>query len=255
MVDIHSHILPGVDDGSVDLDTTISMLENAERWGTTAIIATPHYYRGYFATEYEEVVRMVDMLRGDIGPRGIKIDVYPGQEVFLDKHTVEMYKSGTIRGLNNSRYLLVEMPMQDYDKNFLDIVYELRLLGAVPVIAHPERYTYIMDNVNIINPFIEEGCLFQINTGSITGIFGKSVKKTARVLIENGLCNFVASDAHTNHKRCTGLCDAFDMVRKISIVAADSAESNSELVLTDSDIISGNVRISAKKSLFSFLRV
>lgn len=254
MVDIHSHILPGVDDGSVDMDTTISMLENAERCGTSAIVATPHYYRGYFATEYEEVVRLVDILREDIGSRGIKIDVYPGQEVFLDKHTVEMYKSGIIRGLNNSRYLLVEMPMKEYDKSFLDIVYELRLLGAVPVIAHPERYTYIMDNVNKINPFVEEGCLFQINTGSITGIFGKSVQRTARMLIENGLCNLVASDAHTNSKRCTGLRDAFDIVRKISIIAADNAARNSELVLMDSDINSSNVKISVKKSIFSFLK-
>jgi protein-tyrosine phosphatase len=254
MIDIHSHILPGVDDGSVDIDTTISMLENAERCGTKAIVATPHYYRGYFGTEYEEVVRLVDMLKDDIGSRGIKIDVYPGQEIFLDKHTVEMYKSGIIRGLNNSRYLLVEMPMQDYDKSLLDIVYELRLLGAVPVIAHPERYTYIMDNVKLINPFVEEGCLFQINTGSITGIFGKSVQRTARVLIENGLCNLVASDAHTNHKRCTGLCDAFEMFRKISGAAADNAVRNSELVLMDRDIKSGNVRISLKKSFFSFLR-
>jgi len=254
MVDIHSHILPGVDDGSIDMDTTINMLENAERCGTKAIIATPHYYRGYFATEYEEVVRLVDNLREDIGSRGMKIDVYPGQEVFLGKHTLEMYKSGIIRGLNASRYLLVEMPMQDYDKSFLDIVYELRLLGAVPVIAHPERYMYIMDNLSIINPFVEEGCLFQVNTGSITGIFGKPVQKTARALIENGLCNFVASDAHTNHRRCTGLCDAFDTVRKISIAAADNAQSNAELLLMDRDIKNSNSKISVKKSFFSFLR-
>jgi protein-tyrosine phosphatase len=253
MVDIHSHILPGVDDGSIDMDTTISMLEHAERCGTRGIVATPHYYRGYFTTEYDEVVRLVDTLREDIGSRGIKIDVYPGQEIFLDKHTVEMYKNGTIRGINNSRYLLVEMPMKDFDNSFLDIVYELRLLGAVPVIAHPERYNYIMENIKNINPFIEEGCLFQINTGSITGIFGKSVQKTARLLVENGLCNFVASDAHTNHKRCTGLYDAFNIVRKISSAAANNAESNSENVLMDKDIIC-NAKINVKKSFFSFLR-
>lgn len=254
MVDIHSHILPGLDDGSGDMDTTIKMLENAERCGTKAIIATPHYYRGYFENEYEEVVRLVELLKGDMASRGMNLDIYPGQEVFLDKHTVEMYKKGCIRGLNGSRYLLVELPMQDYEASFLEIVYELRLLGAVPVIAHPERYTYIMDDRAVINSFVEEGCLFQINTGSITGIFGKSVQKTARVLIENGLCNFVASDAHSNHKRCTGLCDAFDIVRRISGTAADNAVRNSELVLMDGDIRSGNSRISVKKSIFSFLK-
>lgn len=254
MVDIHSHILPGLDDGSVDLDTTIRMLQNAERCGTKAIIATPHYYRGYFENEYSEVVRLVELLKGDIASRGMDMDIYPGQEVFLDKHTVEMYKNGCIRGLNGSRYLLVEMPMQDYEASLLDIVYELRLLGVVPVIAHPERYTYIIDNRAVINSFVEEGCLFQINTGSVTGIFGKPVQKTAKVLIENGLCNFVASDAHTNHKRCTGLSDAFEIVRKISGAAADNAVCNSERVLLDSDIESGNSRISVKKSIFSFLK-
>lgn len=254
MVDIHSHILPGLDDGSGDMDTTIKMLENAERCGTKAIIATPHYYRGYFENGYEEVSRLVELLKVDTASRGMNMDIYPGQEVFLDKHTVEMYKKGYIGGLNGSRYLLVELPMQDYEASFLDIVYELRLLGAVPVIAHPERYTYIMDDIKVINPFVEEGCLFQINTGSITGIFGKPVQKTAKVLIENGLCNFVASDAHSNHKRCTGLSDAFEIVRRISGTAADNAVRNSELVLMDGDIKSGNRRISVKKSIFSFLK-
>lgn len=254
MVDIHSHILPGLDDGSVDLDTTIRMLQNAERCGTKAIIATPHYYRGYFENEFDAVARLVELLKCDMADRGMDINIYPGQEVFLDKHTVEMYKRGLIRGLNGSRYLLVEMPMQDYDASFLDIVYELRLLGAVPVIAHPERYTYIIDKVEVINSFVEEGCLFQINTGSITGIFGKPVQKTARVLIENGLCNFVASDAHTNHKRCTGLSDAFEIVRRISVAAADNAVHNSELVLMNGDIECGNRRVSVKKSIFSFFK-
>jgi protein-tyrosine phosphatase len=254
MVDIHSHILPGIDDGSGDIDTTIKMLENAERCGTKAIIATPHYYRGYFENEYEDVARLVELLKSYTSSRGINMDIYPGQEVFLDKHTVGMYKKGYIKGLNDSRYLLVEMPMQEYEVSLLEIVYELRLLGAVPVIAHPERYTYIMDDVNKINPFINEGCLFQINTGSIIGIFGKSVQKTARVLIENGLCNFVASDAHTNHKRCTGLCDAIEIVKRINGAAADNAVRNSELVLMDGDIKSGNSIVSVKKSIFSFLK-
>ncbi|MHC1724387.1 MAG: tyrosine-protein phosphatase [Aminipila sp.] len=254
MVDIHSHILPGLDDGSVDLDTTIRMLQNAERCGTKAIIATPHYYRGYFENEYEDVVKLVEFLKGDMADRGMNMDIYPGQEVFLDKHTALMYKKGCIRGLNGSRYLLVEMPMQDYDASLLDVVYELRLLGAVPVLAHPERYTYIIDKVEVINSFVEEGCLFQINTGSITGIFGKPVQKAAKVLIENGLCNFVASDAHTNHKRCTGLSDAFEIVRRISGAAADNAIRNSELVLMNGDIECGNSRIHVKKSIFSFFK-
>lgn len=254
MIDIHSHILPGLDDGSTDMDTTLRMLRNAESCGTKSIIATPHYYRGFFETDYENVANLVEDLKNDIRSEGVCIDIYPGQEVFLDKHTSEMYKRGIISGLNGSRYLLVEMPMQDYSESFLDIVYELRLLGAVPVIAHPERYLHIIGDVNRINPFIEEGCLFQINSGSITGVFGKPVQKTAKLLVVNGLCNFIASDAHTNGKRCTGLLDAFDIVKRISQDAAAAAELNAEQVLVNGNIDAGNNKISARKSIFSFLR-
>jgi len=254
MIDIHSHILPGLDDGSPDMDTTLRMLSNAERCGTKSIIATPHYYRGFFETDYDIVTNLIADLKNDIKSEGICIDIYPGQEVFLDKHTVELYRRRIINGLNGSRYLLVEMPMQDYSESFLDIIYELRLLGAVPIIAHPERYTYVMDDVNRLNHFIEEGCLFQVNTGSITGIFGKQVQRTAKVLIDNGLCNFIASDAHTDGRRCTGLFDAYNTVRRISQAAAAAAELNAEQVLVNGNIDAGNNKIAARKSIFSFLR-
>ncbi len=254
MIDIHSHILSGVDDGSPDMSTTLSMLRNAQACGTKSIIATPHYYRGFFENGYEKVLSLVDELRSESSRDGIEIDIYPGQEVFLDRSTVELYRSGMIRGLNGSRYILVEMPMQDYSESFLDTVYELRLLGAVPVIAHPERYTYMMEDLNRINPFVDEGCLFQVNSGSITGIFGKQVQKTARVLIENGLCNFIASDAHTNGRRNTGLADAFGEAGRISRAAAEAAEANAGQILADGAIEAGNCRIQVKKSIFSFLR-
>ncbi|MBP1745379.1 MAG: CpsB protein [Firmicutes bacterium] len=253
MVDIHCHILPGLDDGPGDMDTSMRMLENAVRCGTKAIIATPHYYRGYFENGFEEVLRNLDTLRGAAAESGIDIELYPGQEVFLDGRTVEMYKRGDIKGLNMSRYLLVEMPMHEYSDSFLDMVYELRLLGAVPVIAHPERYDYIINDVNKLNPFIDEGCLFQINAGSIEGIFGKTVQKASKVLIENGLCNFVASDAHTNGRRNTGLQEALEIAENISRTAAEIANGNSELLLRDGKI-KANARISVKKSFFSFLK-
>ncbi len=214
MVDIHCHILPGLDDGPADMDTSLKMLEHAASCGTTAIIATPHYYRGFFENGFDEVVRNLELLKTAAAASCMDIAIYPGQEVFLDGRTVEMYKQGVIKGLNGSRYLLAELPMHDYSSSFLDIIYELRLLGAVPVIAHPERYDYIMQDISRLNPFIDEGCLFQINTGSIQGIFGKAVQKASKALIEAGLCNFLASDAHTNGRRNTGLQEALEIVKQ-----------------------------------------
>ena len=188
-------------------------------------------------TASEEVVRNLELLERRCGSTAcMDIEIYPGQEVFLDGSTVEMYKQGVIRGLNGSRYLLVELPMHDYSNSFLDIVYELRLLGAVPVIAHPERYDYIMQDISRLNPFIDEGCLFQINTGSIEGIFGKAVQKTSKALIEAGLCNFLASDAHTNGRRNTGLQEALEMVSRMSPAAAETTQGNGLLLLRDGKI-------------------
>jgi len=254
MVDIHSHILPGIDDGSEDMDSTISMLETAERSGTEAIIATPHYFPGRFETPFEKVVEMVEGLKAEAARRGISIDIYPGQEIFLTKDVIELYRNGVVGNLCNTRYILVETDMGKYSDSYLDIIYELKLMGAVPIIAHPERYSYLMEDVNRINPFIDEGCLFQINSSSITGVFGKTVQKTANTLMEHGICNFIASDAHTNHKRTTGLQEALELTKNINKTVAAEAEANGQLLLNNEVIRSGCSRISVKKSIFSFLR-
>jgi len=254
MIDIHSHILPGLDDGAKDLETSICMLKKAVNSNTSAIVATPHYYTNYFETNHENVIKEVEKLKNEIKNHKIEIEIYSGQEVFIDNHTVELFKRGIIKGLCDTNYMLVELPMENYSDKLKDIIYELRLLGVRPIIAHPERYGYIMDNICIINNFIEEGCLFQINTGSIIGIFGRTVEKTARKLIENGLCNFIASDAHTVNRRCTGLSDAIEIVKKINNSVAVDVQLNGQLLLMNERIIQKNNKLTPKKSFFNFLK-
>lgn len=254
MIDIHSHVLPGIDDGAKDLQTSVKMLKIAERTKTKVIFATPHYYQGYYQVAYEDVVKSTQTLKSELCSKDINVEIYPGQEVFLDKSTVELYNRGIIKGLNESRYLLLELPMENYSKSFIDTIYELRLLGARPIIAHPERYGYILDDISIINQFVEEGCLFQINTGSITGNFGKSVERTARRLIENGVCNFIASDAHTANRRCPGLVEAMNIVSRINNSVAVEVQINGELLLSNENIKQKNNMISVKKSFFNFLK-
>jgi len=254
LIDIHSHILSEIDDGAKDMETTINMLKLAERFNTTAIIATPHYYQGYFENAYDEVANKVDILKSEIKNYGINIEIYTGQEILLDSHTVELFKSGIIRGLNGSRYILLELPMDRYSVKLIEIIYELRLLGVMPIIAHPERYYYIQNDMGIINDFIEEGCLFQINAGSITGIFGKLVEKTSRKLIENGVCNFIASDAHTVNRRCPGLEEALRIVEQIDNSVSIEVQINGELLLKNENIKNINNKISIKKSFFGFLK-
>ena len=254
LIDIHSHILPGIDDGAKDLETSIRMLEMAENDNTKIMFATPHYYHGHYEATYDEVVKNIQILQYKLKNKVINVEIYPGQEVFLDKFTVELYKSGIIKGLNDSNYLLLELPMENYSKSFIDIIYELRLLGARPIIAHPERYSYILDNIYTINEFIQEGCLVQLNSGSIIGNFGKSVERTAKKLIENGVCNFIASDAHTANRRCPGLVEAMKIVGKINNSVAVEVQINAELLLQNENIKRDSNIIKVKRNFFDFLK-
>lgn len=254
MIDIHCHILPGIDDGSKDIDMSLEMLGIAENNSEDKIIATPHYYRGYFENEYKDVVKYVSKLNNDIKSNNLNVKVYPGQEIFVDNHTLECYKSGIIHGLNDSKYLLIEFSMEELPQNAMDIIYELKLLGVKPIIAHPERYMYIWKELTNINQFVEENCLFQLNTSSILGLMGKHVKETAFELMEHGLCNFIASDAHTTDRRCPNLSVAMDEIKEDYSDIYSMVQKNANAVLKDEDININMKAIKPKKSIFSFFK-
>lgn len=214
MIDIHSHIIPGIDDGSRDIETSIKMLRMAEEDGIKTIAATPHYVKGNYETPYETVIKMVAQLQNEARERGLKIEIIPGQEVFIDNNTIKDYKKKNIGCISNTKYMLIELPMDTMPDYALDIIYELRLLDITPILSHPERYQYIIENISAINDLANEGCLFQINTGSITGIFGKTVQKTAQKLMKHRMANFIASDCHTTNRRCPGLKAAIEIIQK-----------------------------------------
>lgn len=254
MIDIHTHILPGIDDGSKDIDYSIKMLKIAEDDGIEKIVATPHFYRGYYENKYEDVCKYIEDLKKKIVETGINIAIFPGQEVFLDNHTLELYKNGVINGLNDSKYTLVEFPMETMPKQALDMLYELKIAGAVPIIAHPERYLYFIKKPSLINQFIEEKHLFQLNSGSIKGLFGKEVQKLSEILIQHNLCDFIASDAHSTGGRSPKIEEAINQGDKLSAGLKDKVIKNAEKVLSNNNINSSAEKIKEKKGIFSFLK-
>ncbi|MGE5628331.1 MAG: tyrosine-protein phosphatase [Solirubrobacterales bacterium] len=254
MIDIHSHILPGIDDGAKDMECSINMLKHAVENGTNAIIATPHYYRNNFEVEYNRVIEELEKLRAAAYRHNIDIDIYSGQEVFADISVIELYKRGIINGLCGTNYMLIEFNMFKYSKEYLDIIYEIGLLGVTPVIAHPERYLYIIENIELINNFIAEGCLLQLDSGSITGTFGKRVEKTARNIIESGAYHFLGSDAHSTGIRNTGLSHSMETIKKINSYEANIMERNSQLLIMNEYIPSDGNKVVQKKSLFSIFK-
>lgn len=253
MIDIHCHLLPSIDDGAKDLETSLAMLRIAEGDGIKKIIATPHFYRGYYENEYNYIEEQVDKLNEEAKKAGINVDVFPGQEVFLDKYTVKYYKEGIIRGLNGSKYMLVELDMEEFSENDLDIIYELRLLGVKPIIAHPERYAYVNKNLTVLNSFIKEECFFQVNSSSLSGLFGKNVKKTAESIIKKGLCNFIATDAHSASRRAPRLKEGFEFIQKNNEKIYKNIDKNTQMLLENVDIICENEEMKENKSIFSVL--
>lgn len=259
IVDIHSHIIPAIDDGSKSMEMTLEMLRNAEKDGTKEIVATPHYLLEYGEATIEEVKVFVEEINSILNKERIDIKVYSGQEVYFNENIVENYMAGNIGTINDSRYMLIEFPMHKFDKNTFDILYELQVRDIVPIIAHPERYKPFREQPSLINDFINEGYLFQMNGGSIEGKFGETTRKTAKLFLENNIYNFIGSDAHNIENRGTGLQKAIDILNQTGKgnekINQNIFEDSSQKLIKNECIEFVGKKIKTKKSIFSFLKI
>ena len=259
MIDIHSHIIPGIDDGSRNMEMTLEMLRNAEKDGTKEIIATPHYLLESGEATINEIKVLVEKINSIVNKEGIKIKIYSGQEVYFTENIIENYTQGNIGTLNNSRYMLIEFPIQKLDKNIFDVLYELQIRDIVLIIAHPERYKPFIEKPSLINDFIDEGYLFQMNAGSLEGKFGEKSKKIANLFLANNIYNFVGSDAHNIKDRNTGLKKAMNLLKENSRnneeINQCIFEDSSKKLLNNESIKFIGKKIETKKSIFSFLRI
>ncbi len=152
MIDVHSHIINEIDDGSKSIEMTISMLKKAEQSGTTDIIATPHFMRGRFEVEYRDVVKRVEELKDIARENNININIYAGQEVYFSKNILNYYNDKMIGTINNTKYMLIEFPMLEFNiDEAINTIYELQIRGITPIIAHPERYRQFIKDPSLIN--------------------------------------------------------------------------------------------------------
>lgn len=250
MIDMHSHIINGIDDGSKSIEMTINMLKKAEQSGTTDIIATPHFMRGRFEVEYNEVLKKVEELKGISRENNIDINIYAGQEVYYSRKLLEYYNDKIIGTINNSKYMLIELPMLEFNiEEVINTIYELQIRGITPIIAHPERYKPFIKKPSMINVLIKEGMLFQLNAGSIAGDFGKDVKKTATKYLEHNIYSVVGSDAHRDRGRDT------DMRKTLNILEEDKKEefiNNGRAILENKDVDFKGTTVKEKKFLGIF---
>ena len=215
MIDIHSHIIPKVDDGSKSVEETFRMLEEAEKSGFTDIIATSHYLLNYYETVSEELVFWTKKLQEILNTKQVNLKIHSGMEIYITDQIKELMHEKKLLTLANSRYILIELPLSTEVKYFEHIVYFLQSIGLIPIIAHPERYKCVQDNPQLVEYYIEKGCLIQSNYGSILGIYGKNAKSIIKILLKKNLVHFLGSDCHRSKNIYTLIPDAVKKIKKI----------------------------------------
>lgn len=210
MIDLHSHILPELDDGAQTLDESLAMAQIAVESGVKTMVATPHctYDRA------EEVLESYRLLCSALQETGIPLKLYLGMEIYGTADTLRLLKSNKLLTINGSRYPLIEFDFLSSGEEETEILQELTQAGFVPVVAHPERYLYLQQEPQIANVWKKMGCLFQVNRGSLLGRFGSDAQELAFALIDRGFASVVASDAHSPRRRTPWLTDVRNMLNR-----------------------------------------
>lgn len=215
MYDIHCHILPGIDDGASSLEEAINMAIMAKNNGIKAIFATPHYIEGAGFKDAISNKETLDKLNSELCNRGIDIKIYHGCELYSTPDVLKLLEKGQIITLNHSSYMLIELPMHDVPMYVQTMIYNLKVKGITPIIAHPERYTKIIEDPNTLHMLILRGALAQLNLPSILGIYGENVRNTAEILLMHDMIHFVGTDAHKPSKRYYNIGEAIDILNNL----------------------------------------
>jgi protein-tyrosine phosphatase len=210
MIDIHSHIIFGVDDGPSTIEESLKMVSEAVNAGIKIIISTPHFQKEVF--ENDKIVENYNMLVNRASD--FDISILLGYEVLISLSLAKMLADSKPLTLNNSGYLLLELPFDSIPIYIYEVIFQLQLLGVTVVIAHPERNMNLINNFDSLLGLVERGCLIQLDAASIVGIYGRHVKGFTKKLIKLKLVHFIASDAHSAKDYANWYLKAYKKVNK-----------------------------------------
>lgn len=253
MVDLHVHILPGLDDGAASMEEALEMADMAVESGVERLVVTPHSnqkdrFENYCSEELQDVYE--EFLQ-ELNREKISLKVHPGMEIFATENMCDKISDGRLMGLNDSFTYLIEFPF-DADPYWIGSQLEaVREMKKRPLIAHPERYYCVQEFPGIVFEWIKAGCLTQINKGSVLGRFGRSAGITAEILLENDLATCIASDAHSPYMRTTYMGDIRDLLEEhfSDAVAHRLLKDNPERIL-DNRMIPVHGRAPERRKLF-----
>lgn len=265
MIDIHNHLLVGVDDGPQSEQEAADLLRQAIQNGITDIVVTPHHYSGDYINPKSKIITDMELLENLIEVHQLDINVYPGQEIRINGELVNELESGVNLPLNQTKYVLVEFSFTEIASYTERLFFDLQMKGYTPVIAHPERIRPIGKDPNQLYELVEKGAIAQITSGSVAGALGEGLQQTSLKMIEHNLIHFVGSDAHHSQLRPFMLKEAYEVIeRELGTEYVEYLQKNAEAILNDKEVrvksprqfdtSEKNTKTKKKKSIWSYLK-
>jgi len=198
VIDLHNHLLPGIDDGAKKVEETLEFLRIARRDGVRVVVATPHMKPGVYDNRREAILQRVAMVREAArGDEAEGVELLPGAEVYFTADLAARARAGDLMTVaDRGRYLLLELPYQQIPMHVDDSIFQLRLLGITPLMAHPERVAYYLEDIERVAASVRLGALTQVTACSLTGKFGDKARQFALAMLERNLIHVLATDSH-----------------------------------------------------------
>lgn len=193
--DLHSHLIPGIDDGAQTLEDSITLIKKLMEVGYTKIITTPHIMADYYRNTPDIINKGLDVVREELARQNLNVELEAAAEYYLDETFESKLAKSDVLTMG-SKYLLFEVSFVSYPPNLFDIIDKIKTRGFTPILAHPERYNYLAESIETFQRIKDAGCYLQLNTISLTGYYGKQTQRTAEQLVDHVLVDFIASDMH-----------------------------------------------------------
>ena len=240
MIDFHNHVLPAVDDGSKSLEMSLNMLGHAAEQGITDVVNTVHLQHPKVETEdisYDRIQRRIANLQVELDKFNIPIRLHSGSEVFYLPNLVS-FKGNQLATFGQGSYMLVEFQVHQLPETQKQVLFDLKMAGVTPIIAHPERYKPVQDDISIITDWLSVGCLIQVDAGSVLGFLGSGSKEASERIVKSGWCQILGSDAHDDQRRNFCLMETMEKVKDwIGSDANLLVNDNPRMVLDGTPII------------------
>ncbi|MEN3246792.1 tyrosine-protein phosphatase [Fructilactobacillus sanfranciscensis] len=255
MIDIHCHILPDVDDGAPDMETSLRLAKEAEKQGITAALLTPHHMDGQYINHLKDVEKETIEFQKQIDEHGINLKVFPGQEVHITGDLLKEIDDGDILFADPyNRYIMLELPHTEVPEYTEDMLFELNARGITPVIVHPERNHGFQNDHDLLYKFVAQGAATQLTASSYVGVFGPEVEKLTEEIIAANLGTTFGSDTHNFKGRRYRMKDAYAKLEKqFGVKMATRYKFNAKAIINGDDIDQGEIKPIKKKKKKKFL--